>query len=270
MLTRCGAFLSLLCLAACGGDDLPDSTRSSVNLETNNLRMEVRVLAQDAETDPADNGVHVNVDLYRITSDGYIQMIDLQEGDNFSLTAGASNVTLTKNLYPNANDVRGVDYSTKLNSIIDGEILTLALNRQAKTDAPNTTAKVLVPTVFSVVPSSTPLTQSGNVTLNWTPVTGYEYEVSFRFSCGANSDQVVQGIRFPNRHSPNAPVSPFVFSFADYFVYPSDSNSNLTNCQLRASLWSYEDQSELGDAAFENVSVSSVRVQRISTAIQRN
>jgi hypothetical protein len=268
MYIRYGVVFSLLTLTACGGDDLPDSTRSSAGLDTNDLRMEVRVQAQDAEMDPDNNGVHVNVDLYRITKSGYIQMIDLDAGDNFSLTNGASTLMLTKNYYPDEDDVLGIDYSTKIDTIVDGAELTLALNRQSATDALNTTASVLLPTTFTVTPSTTPLTTTGSLTLNWTPVTDYEYEVSFRFSCGANGDQYVQGIRFPNYHSSSTAVSPFVFQFANYFDYPSDPS--ITNCQLRATLWSYEDQSEAGDAAFEHVSVTAVRVQRISTAIQRN
>lgn len=267
MITRYSIFLSVLCLAACGGNDFPDSTKSSANLDTDDLRMELRVQAQDAETDAENNGVYVNVDLYRITKNGYIQMVDLEDGDNFSLINGTSTLMLTKNYYPDADDVLGIDYSTKIDTIVDGAEFTLALNRQSKTDALNTTARVLPPTVFTVTPSATPLTSLGSLTLNWTPVTGYEYQVSFRFSCGANDDQYVQGIRFPNYYSSSA-VSPFVFQFANYFDYPTDTS--VTDCKLRATLWSYEDQSESGDSAFENVNVSSVRVQRISTAIQRN
>jgi hypothetical protein len=268
MFIRYSIFLSFLCLAACGGNDLPDSTKSSANLDTDDLRMEVRLQAQDAEIDPEDNGVHVNVDLYRITKSGYLQTIDLKEGDNFSLINGASTLTLTKNYYPDEDDVLGIDYSTKIDTIVDGAELTLALNRQSATDALNTTVSVLTPTVFTVTPSATPLTSTGSLTLNWTPITGYEYEVSFRFSCGANDDQYVQGIRFPNYYSSSAALSPYVFQFANYFDYPTDTSA--TNCKLRATLWSYEDQSESGDATFEHVNVSSVRVQRISTAIQRN
>lgn len=264
---RSGVITALLSLAACHGDDLPDTTISSKKLDTDQIQLAFRVQAQDAEIDPEDNGVHFQATLYREKSDGFIQVVELSEGDTLVLTNGDTNIPLTKNVYPEDRDLQTVDYSAQVDQIVNGAEYKLAFNRQSGTSATNTLATVLSPTEFSVVPSVTPLTPTGTLTLNWLHVTGNKYEVSFRFSCGANGDQNVQSVLFPNHISPNEPVSPFVFDIDQYFIYPA---TDLTNCQIRATLWSHEDQSEMADAAFKEAEVSSIRVQRISTAIQRN
>lgn len=263
---RAGLILSLLALTACHQDDLPDSKISSHNLDTRQISQDFRIQAQDSELDEADNGVHVSVSLYRKRSDGIIQFVDLAQGEKLELTGEAMQpLLLDKNYYPSERDRQAVDYSAHISEVVAGKEYTLNFTRGSATPL-SSRASVLQVTPFRVTPSTTPLTESGSLTLTWTPITDYDYQVSFRFSCGTEKDEYVQGISFPNRSVRENPVSPFVFAFDDYFEFPA----NATDCQLRATLWSYQDQSELGDAALDNVDITSVRVQRISTAIQKN
>jgi hypothetical protein len=263
---RAGLIPLLLALTACHEDDFPDSKISSRNLDTHKISQDFRIQAQDSELDEADNGVHVSVSLYRKRSDGIIQFVDLAPDEKLELTSeDMQPLLLDKNYYPSERDRQAVDYSAQIPEIIAGKEYTLNFNRGSATPL-SSYASVLQITPFTVAPSTTPLTAAGKLTLTWTPVTDYDYEVSFRFSCGANKDQYVQSISFPNRSANTDPVSPFVFTFDDYFEFPAEA----TDCQLRATLWSYQDQSELGDSALDNVNITSVRVQRISTAIQKN
>lgn len=253
-------------LTACGSDDLPDTKISSSGLQTAQISQDFRLQAQDSELDAEDNGVHFEASLYRVKSDGFIQLVDLAQGEKLEVTSeGMQPLVLDKNYYPSDSDRQAVDYSAQITDIVAGKEYTLNFNRGGNTNL-TSRASVLQVTPFTVTPSATPLNSTGSLTLTWTPVTDYEYEVSFRFSCGANKDQYVQVIRFPNHSASADPVSPFVFAFDDYFTFPA----NATDCALRATLWSYQDQSELGDSALDRVNITSVRVQRISTAIQRN
>lgn len=259
-------------LVGCGGDDLPNTKVTSAGLDTNQISLDLRVQAQDSELDADDNGVHFETSLYRVKSDGFVQLVDLAQGEKLEVTSeGMQPLLLDKNYYPSDSDRQAVDYSAQITDIVAGKEYTLNFNRGGNTNL-TSRVSVLQETPFTVTPSATPLNSMGSLTLSWTPVTDYDYEVSFRFSCGANKDQYVQGIRFPNRSATANPVSPFVFAFDDYFTFPSDA----TDCALRATLWSYQDQSafqdqrEAGAPAYNQVNITSVRVQRISTAIQRN
>ncbi len=258
------AILCVFLLAGCDGDDYPDETVSSKNLTTDQMGMDVSVQTMDAETDTADNGTHVYVTLYKFHGN-YVQWVNLTDQESLTLLQDATTNPFTKNLYPANGKPYGIDYSHSVTETAGGEEMTIALNRPTGS-ALNTVVRTLDPTTFSITPSSTPFLPTSSLTLDWTGITGYEYQITLRFSCG-DTEQYLQTVRLPNSYFPTIPVSPFVIRFSDYFYFPSDTS--ITTCQLRASLWSYEDQSEQGDPAFGDVSITASRVQRLSVPVQR-
>jgi hypothetical protein len=258
------AILCAFLLAGCDGDDYPNETVSSENLTTDQIGMDVNVQTMDAETDTADNGTHVYVTLYTFRGN-YVQWVNLADQESLTLLQDATTNPFTKNLYPATGKPYGIDYSRSVTETSGGEEMTIALNRPTGS-ALNTLVRTLEPTTFTITPSSTPFIPTSSLTLDWTGITGYEYQITLRFSCG-DTEQYLQTVRLPNSYFPTIPVSPFVIRFSDYFYFPSDTS--ITTCQLRASLWSYEDQSEQGDPAFENVSITASRVQRLSVPVQR-
>lgn len=258
------AILCAFLLAGCDGDDYPDETVSSENLTTDQIGMDVSVQTMDAETDTADNGTHVYVTLYRFRGN-YVQWVNLTDQESLTLLQDATTNPFTKNLYPANGKPYGIDYSRSVTETAGGEEMTIALNRPSGS-ALNTLVRTLEPTTFTITPSTTPFLPTSSLTLDWTGITGYEYQITLRFSCG-ETEQYLQTMRLPNNYFPTIPVSPFVIRFSDYFYFPSDSS--ITTCQLRTSLWSYEDQSEQGDPAFGDVSITASRVQRLSVPVQR-
>ena len=74
-------------LTACGGDDLPDTKISSSGLDTAQISQDFRIQAQDSELDAEDNGVHFEASLYRVKSDGFVQLVDLAQGEKLEVTS---------------------------------------------------------------------------------------------------------------------------------------------------------------------------------------
>lgn len=258
------AILCVFLLTGCDGDDYPDETVSSKNLTTDQIGMDVSVQTMDAETDTADNGTHVYVTLYKFHGH-YVQWVNLTDQESLTLLQDETTNPFTKNLYPANGKPYGIDYSRTVTETAGGEEMTIALNRPTGS-ALNTLVRTLEPTTFSITPSTTPFLPTSSLTVEWTGITNYEYQITLRFSCG-DTEQYLQTVRLPNSYFPTIPVSPFVFRFSDYFYFPSDTS--ITTCQLRTSLWSYEDQTEQGDPAFGDVSITASRVQRLSIPVQR-
>ncbi len=257
-------------LAACGDSDKDsfDFYRSTQSLATDKITMvvEANVHTHQGTGDSADEThTTVQVELYGLDYKGYYYNLGLANSDQLSAGIAGTNVALTADYYPNADDPFSVLYYHDFDTIATGTVFDVIFDRER--DAALHTLSLSLPPLatFEVSPAAASINLNTSQTLSWTQVEGYSYALVFEVTCeDANQKQYRSRIRLPNS-SVATIASPFTYSPANFFS-PNNPGA-YSNCTWRSDLKTYFEQSPENPAPFAEVSLRSSRQQSIEQAL---
>lgn len=250
-------------LTACNDDDVktPASVVASSNIQDSDVHMDLYAQSKDAETE-------ISVYLHVHNSRGYAQFLELTGSDTLSASyeGDASwSADFEAVRLPADHEPMLLYYQDSISGTQAGEEIDLSFLRDGG-NLIDAFVTIVPETDFDVSFDSETLTPESTLQATWTEVAGIDYTLKFAFSCDTtNGNTAGFSVRIPNRTLQTL-VSPFDLDINQFDPPPADAS----NCQVKVTLFSEEDQSETQNADPDVLYVESVRAQEVVLPITVN
>lgn len=243
--------LALVACAALGCQDnkvkYPDSVVASAAVADDELHMSVF-----AETESTTTTISVFPHRH---VDGYAQYLQLSDEDSLSVQSDTGQGEFSEVAVPSQSDPVQVYYSTELEDASTESSIEIAFSR-ADVALISAQLNVLETSDFTVTADTDPAVLQSALHVEWTPVSDYEYQLKFVFTCTIDGNTVGFRKRFPG-YSDVVLESPFDLDLAQFSPPPEGA----TDCEVSVALIAEQDQAALQSFDEVVLNVKSARIQ---------
>lgn len=257
------AMLALLAITGCSDDIKWDLFRSSENIPTQAiyLQVEAAVHTHLGETEQEDEThTTLTAQMHGYDTQGYFYAIELGPSDTLLAASGDASIPMMAEYLPSQAQKADVLYSADFDLVDALTNFTVTLSR---TSGPSTPIEVSLPdlTEFTLAPNSGTTPLDSAITVAWVEAPEYKYRLRFDFVClDDDGTRHRLALPVPNAFEPEL-NTPYEFTPADVFT-PEDY-PELSSCQLHSNLLVLKPQDAPQNNEFKDIFVWAKRQQTI-------